>query len=97
MNEICTCGQDDCLNPTADKNRKCLNCGILLCWDHVVRISIAVHDRGHVYENPFYLCRDCAKFLFGETILKKLLSLTDTHVVDYMTALTMVRVLGLNK
>jgi hypothetical protein len=52
------CG--DC-DGEAGKNRACTFCGKPLCWSHVTRISLAVHEDNICREVPFYLCRSCLR------------------------------------
>lgn len=65
------CGNTNCKNEVVDPKRKCINCYTPLCWDHVVRVSVAVHEDGTVFEHPFYLCRFCADELFLKLLMKK--------------------------
>lgn len=77
MDEIYRC--DFCGEET-DKFRYCVRCGRRLCWSHVVRLGVTLHDEDVPLSYPVYICRCCAAELVlpllerkasGETIKKQ--------------------------
>ncbi len=42
-----------------DEYRFCLNCGNYMCWNHVGRITVSVHNKDGMRETSFYVCQDC--------------------------------------
>jgi len=48
------CGEE------TDKFRYCVRCGRRLCWSHVVRLEITLHDVDVPLSYPVYICRYCA-------------------------------------
>lgn len=74
----------------AGNNRECELCESPLCWNHVVRISVAIHDDGTCYEAPFYLCRECVSD--NQDIIKAIKSkFRKTDYWTYQKLLSLVR------
>lgn len=58
MHQVIENNCDYCGNET-DEFRFCVNCGVPLCWEHVGRLSIAVHNDEGMRETAVYVCPTC--------------------------------------